>query len=87
MQQLFDENGLLNIADIITTHPSYKTIMEDGVVTDQELTVQANRTIASLKRLQTICNDEQQSAILDAISDLSVLYAVHRNYELQNFKF
>lgn len=87
MQQLFDENGLLNIADIITTHPYYKTIMEDGVVTDQEMNEQANRTIASLKRLQTICNDEQQSAILEAISELSVLYAVHRNYELQKFKF
>lgn len=61
--------------------------MKDGVVTDQELTEQANRTIASLKRVQTICNDEQQSAVLDAISELSVLYAVHRNYELQNFQY
>lgn len=87
MQQLFDEHGLLNIADIVTTHPSYKAIMEDGVVTDQELTDQANRTIASLKKLQAICNEEQQSAILDAISEMSVLYAAHRNYELQNFKF
>lgn len=87
MQQLFDKDGLLNIADIIASHPSYKAIMEDGIVTSQELTDQAERTIYSLKRLQAICNEEQQSAILEAISEMSVLYAAYRNYELQNFQF
>ena len=86
MQQLFDENGLLNIADIVTTHPSFIAIMEDGIISDQELIDQADRTIASLKRLQAICNEEQQSAILEAISKMSVLYATHHNYELQNYK-
>ena len=41
MKRLFDENGMLNIADIVAENPSYKAIMEDGVVTDQELKDQA----------------------------------------------
>lgn len=84
MQTLFDENGLLNIADIVSTHPSYLAIMEDGIVTDQELKAQADATIASLRKLQTLCNEEQQNAILEAISEMSVLFAAYHNHELQN---
>ena len=86
MQTIFDENGLLNISDIVMNHPSYKAIMEDGTVTDQELKKQAEATIASLRRLQSICNEEQQSAILVAISEMGVLFAAYHNHELQNLR-
>lgn len=84
MHTLFDENGYLNIEDIVANNPSYKAIMEDGVVTEEELKTQADATIASLRRLQEICNDEQQDAILEAISEMSVLFAAYHNHELQN---
>lgn len=84
MQTIFDENGFLNISDIIKNHPSYKAIMEDGIVTDQELKEQADATINSLRKLQSLCTEEQQSAILDAISEMGVLFAVYHNYELQD---
>lgn len=83
MNKLFDENGFLNIGDIVACHPSYKSIMEDGIVTEEELKTQAEATIASLRRLQEICSEEQQSAILNAIAEMSVLFAVYHNYELQ----
>lgn len=86
MHTLFDENGYLNIQDIVANHPSYKAIMEDGIVTDQELKDQADATIASLRRLQALCNEEQQGAILDAISEMSVLFAAYHNHELQNLR-
>lgn len=84
MHTLFDENGILNIGDVVTDHPSYKAIMDDGLVTENELKAQAEATVASLRRLKAICNDEQQSAIVDAISEMGVLFAVYHNYELQN---
>lgn len=86
MQTLFDENGLLNISDIVRNHPSYHAIMEDGVVTDQELKEQADATIASLRKLQSLCNEEQQTAVLDAISEMSVLFVAYHNYELQDLR-
>lgn len=86
MKELFDENGMLNISDIVENHPSYKAIMEDGLVTDLELKDQAEATIASLRKLQTLCNEEQQSAILDAIAEMSVLFAAYHNYELQDLR-
>lgn len=86
MKKLFDENGMLNISDIVTSHPSYKAIMEDGIVTDQELKEQADATLASLRKLQEICDEEQQNAILDAISEMSVLFAAYHNYQLQDLR-
>ncbi len=86
MQTLFDENGLLNISDIVTNNPAYQAIMADGIVTDQELKEQADATMASLRHLQSILNDEQQAAVGDAISQMSVLFAAYHNHELQNLK-
>ena len=86
MNILFDENGLINIGDIVAGHPSYKAIMEDGIVTDEELKKQAEATIAALRRVQEICNEEQQKAVSDAISEMSVLFAVSHNHELQELR-
>lgn len=86
MNTLFDKNGILNISDIVVNHPSYKDIMEDDIVTDDELKAQADTTVASLRRLQELCNEEQQSAIVDAISEMAVLFAAYHNYELQDFR-
>ncbi len=83
METLFDENGVLNIADIVTQHPAYIAIMEDGIVTDTELKDQADRTVAALRKVQQLCNPEQQKAVLEAISHISVLNAVYNQYELQ----
>lgn len=85
MHKLFDENGMLDIASLVTENPSYRKIMEDGVVTDQELQEQADATVASLRRLRQICNEEQQEAIADAIAQMSVLFAVYHNQQLQEF--
>lgn len=86
MNTLFDENGYLNIGDIVANHTSYKAIMEDGVVTEEELKSQADATVTSLRHLQEICDEGQQSAIVNAISDMAVLFAVYHNYELQNLR-
>lgn len=83
MDTLFDDKGIFNLNDIIANHPSFKKIMEDDVVTDEELCEQANITLSSLQRLQAICNKEQQSAIMESISEMSVLFAVYHIYELQ----
>ena len=86
MQTLFDDNGLLNISDIILNQPSYKSIMKDGIVTDRELKEQADLTVKALKKLQEICSEEQQNAIVDAISEMGVLFAAYHNYELQELR-
>ena len=84
MKTLFDKNGMLNISEILLNHPSYKAIMEDGIVTDEELKNQSEAALASLHRLESICNEEQQNAILDAISEMGVLFAIYNSYQHHN---
>ena len=33
----FDENGILNIDEIVADNASFKNIMEDGIVTEEEI--------------------------------------------------
>lgn len=86
MQTLFDENGVLNISNILVEDPRYKAIMEDGIVTEDELTAQYKQVLSSLEHLRDICNDEQQAAVLRAITDLSVYNAAFHNYQLQQIR-
>lgn len=86
MQTLFDENGVINISDVVLNNPAYKTIMADGIVTDQELDDQMQRTVAALKKVSELCTPEQQNAVVDALTELSVFQMVFHSYELQNLK-
>ena len=86
MNTLFDSNGMLDLGELVANNPAYKSIMADGIVTDEELKAQAEAAVKSLRRLQEICNEEQQSAIADAISDMAALFAVYHNYELQDIR-
>ena len=86
MNTLVDINGILDLGELVANNPAYKSIMADGIVTDEELKAQAEAAVKSLRRLQEICNEEQQSAIADAISDMAVLLAVFHTYELQDIR-
>lgn len=84
MDTLFDKDGFLNIDEIVANRPSFKAIMEDSVITDEELAAQSERTIAALRKVESICNPEQRSAVADALAELSVLFTVyhlHNNQE------
>lgn len=83
MKRLFDKNGMLNISDLVINNPSFKTIMEDGVVTDEEIKRQSEAAMASLRRLEAMCNEEQQNAILEMLSEIGVLFSIFNNYQLQ----
>ena len=38
---LFDKEGILNIDELVAQRPTFRKIMEDQIVTDDELTNQA----------------------------------------------
>ena len=59
MNTFFDESGSLNIDDLIIQQPSFKKIMEDGVVTEEELAEQKERVIILLKKIEQGFTPEQ----------------------------
>lgn len=76
MSTFFDESGALNIDDLILQQPSFKKIMEDGVVTDEELAEQKERVIALLKKLEQNSTPEQIDQVRELLAEISVLVAV-----------
>ena len=76
MNTFFDEFGTLNIDDLILQQPSFKKIMEDGIVTDEELAEQKERVIAILKKLEQKSSPEQIDQIRELLAEISVLVVI-----------
>lgn len=81
MNTFFDESGSLNIDDLILQQPSFKKIMEDGVVTDEELAEQKERVIALLKKFEQNSTPEQIDQVRELLAEISVLVAVRNVFE------
>ena len=76
MNTFFDESGGLNIDDLILQQPSFKKIMEDGVVTEEELTEQKERVIALLKKFEQTSTSEQIDQVRELLAEISVLVSI-----------
>ena len=81
MNTFFDESGSLNIDDLILQQTSFKKIMEDGIVTEEELAEQKGRVIGLLKKLERLCTSEQIELIRELLAEISVLVAVNEFFE------
>lgn len=76
MNTFFDESGGLNIDDLILQQPSFQKIMEDGIVTEEELAEQKDRVIILLKKFEQNSTPEQIDLVRELLAEISVLIAV-----------
>ena len=79
---LFDKEGILNIDELVAQRPTFRKIMEDQIVTDDELTNQVNL----LKKLEQTLSPGQLSEVENLLAEMSVLYAIHQYKEIQDLK-
>jgi hypothetical protein len=86
MNTFFVEEGILNIDDLILEQPSFQKIMEDGIVTEEELQNQSDRVIASLKNFEQTASSKQIDQIRELLAEISVLIAARGLYEKQQEK-
>lgn len=82
----FNENGILNIDEMVVNAPSFKNIMEDGKVTEDEIKSQSDKVIELLHELESRCGEEELSKIRELLVETSVLYAIFNMYSIQNLK-
>lgn len=76
MNTFFDESGSLNIDDLILQQPSFKKIMEDGIVTEEELVEQKERVAGLLKKLEQNLTPEQIDQVRELLAEISVLITI-----------
>lgn len=82
----FNENGILNIDELVVNSASFKKIMEDGVVTESEIKEHSDRVVALLHTLEQKYSQEQLQEIKDLLVESAVLYAVYNMYSVQSIK-
>lgn len=81
---LFNKDGILNLDELVANQPSYKKIMKDGYVTEQELSDQTNKVLELLKRVETELTPTQQELVKDILVEANVMNAVFQQYQIQN---
>lgn len=77
MKNLVDENGFLNVEDLIMNSPSFQKIMEDNIITEEELQAQSDLVISLLTQLESTCSEEQKELLRRLLAEVCVLVGVN----------
>ena len=80
----FNKEGFLNIDEMVVNNTSFKNIMEDGVVTQEEIKAQSDKVVAMLHAIEDKYSKEQLAEIKELLVESSVLYTVYNIYSIQN---
>ena len=81
----FNEEGILNIDEMVINNASFKNIMEDGIITEEEIKMQSDKVVSMLHDMEKKYSEEQQlSEIKNLLVESSVLYAVYNFHSIQN---
>ena len=80
----FNEDGILNIDEMVVNNASFNTIMEDGVITEEEIKAQSDKVVAMLHDMEVKYSEEQLAEIKNLLVETSVLYAVYNFHSIQN---
>ena len=79
----FNEDGSLKINETIMRQPSFVKIMEDGVVTVDELEEQSRRVLSIFRKIEDTFNDEQKMLVQELLVESNVLNAIFKQHGMQ----
>ena len=80
----FDENGILDLDGMVCESPSFKKILEDGLVTEEELKEQSDKIIGILHDMEKQYCEEELRAIKNLLVETSVLYEAYQQFSIQS---
>lgn len=80
----FDENGILDIDGMVCQNPSFRKIMQDGIVTEDELKGQSEKIINILHNMETKYSQDELREIKNLLTETSVLYAIYQQFSIQS---
>lgn len=83
---IFNKQGFIDIDEMIAQEPSFQKIMQDGIVTDDELQQQSERVISLLHEVENRLSEEDQKLVKRLFAETNVLSAIYHYYSLQNIR-
>ncbi len=82
----FNQQGIIDIDELVSQEPSFQNIMADGIVTEDELYNQSERVIALLHEAEQRFGESDQQFIKKLFTETSVLSEVYHYYSIQNIR-
>lgn len=83
---IFNQQGFLDIDGMIAASPSFQKIMDDGIVTVEELSQQTDKVINLMREAEQRFNEEDKLFIKRLFAETNILSAIYQYYELQELK-
>lgn len=80
----FNEKGILNIDEMVANNDSFKRIMEDNTVDENEIKEQSDKVVAMLHQMEKEFSEEQLLKVKELLIETSVLYAIYNYYSIQH---
>jgi hypothetical protein len=77
------DTGTLLLDEYVAEMPSFKAILEDKVISNEEMADHAHRTVSLLRQLEEALTPETKALATQALCELAVLYALERNQMAQ----
>lgn len=74
------ETGLLRLWERVTDAPTFRKIMEDGLVTAEEVEAQGQRVVSLLQTLHEQLSPELREDVGHLLTELAVLVTIHRSH-------
>ena len=79
----FTEDGSLKINETIMSQPSFLKIMEDGIVTAEELEEQSQKVLSIFRKIEDTFTNEQKELVQELLVESNVLNAIFKHYSMQ----
>ena len=73
------DTGMLMLDEYVSEMPSFRRILADDVVSEQEYQDHAEQTVSLLRRLEKQLPDDTKALATEALCELAVLYALERH--------
>lgn len=82
----FNQQGIIDIDEIVSQEPTFQNILADGIVTEDELYNQSKRVIALLREAEQQFDENDQQFIKNLFAETCVLSEVYHYYSIQNIQ-
>ena len=79
----FNEDGSLKINETIMNQSSFSKIMEDGIVTAEELEEQSQKVLSIFRKIEDTFTNEQKELVQELLVESNVLNAIFKHYSMQ----
>ncbi len=73
---------MFRLDEIVAERETFKKIMEDGIVTEEEVAAQSQTVLDLLRRAEAQLDAESRALVEELLAELAVLYAASQYHNL-----